>query len=282
MAERAQKKSSRAFEYLMENVEESIRLEVKTDPEAIRRQARWCGVKPGMRILDAGCGPGKTTSLLLEMIQPGGRAVGLDYSDKRIAYAKEHYGHLPGVDFQVHDLRDPLGKDIGLFDLIWVRFVLEYDIKESPDIVRNLTACLKPDGVLCLLDLDYNCLSHWELPSGMEEILHKIMAEVERHFNFDAYSGRKLYSYLYDLGYRDIAVDMVPHHLIYGAVREADAFNWTKKVEVASVRMKHLFEKYPGGYSAFFEDFRRFFHDPRRFTYTPLILCRGMKPYQPA
>ena len=38
---------------------EAIRLEVKTDPQALQRQALWCGVKPGMRVLDAGCGAGK-------------------------------------------------------------------------------------------------------------------------------------------------------------------------------------------------------------------------------
>jgi SAM-dependent methyltransferase len=267
----------RPYSYLMENLEESIRLEVKTDPDAVKKQALWCGVKPGMRVLDAGCGPGKTSSILHEMIQPGGEVLGVDYSEKRIEYARKHYGRQPGIAFHVHDLRDPLN-GCGLFDLIWVRFVLEYDILESPEMIRNLTACLKPEGWLCLMDLDYNCLNHWELPAGMEGILSRIMTELEKHYRFDAYSGRKLYAYLYDLGYRNIEMDMIAHHLIHGKVREADLFNWTKKVEVAGAKMRKIFEKYPGGYDGFFEDFRRFFHDPRRFTYTPMILCRGMKP----
>ena len=275
--EASQEKLRRPPTYIMENLEESIRLEVKTDPDAFRKQARWCGVGSGLRVLDAGCGPGITTSLLHEMVQPGGEVIGLDYSDKRIGYAREHYGHLPGINFQIHDLRDPL-EDSDQFDIICVRFVLEYDLRESSEIVKNLTACLKPDGYMCLIDLDYNCLSHWELPPGIEEVLLKMTMELEKHFNFDVYSGRKLYSYLYDLGYRNIEMDMIPHHLIYGQVRETDVFNWTKKVEVASVVMKHIFEKYPGGFSVFFQDFRRFFHDPRRFTYTPMILCKGMKP----
>lgn len=269
---------TRPYSYLMENMDEAIRLEVKTDPEAFIRQARWCGVKPGMRVLDAGCGPGKTSSLLHELIQPGGELLGLDYSEKRVAYAREHYGHLPGIDFQVHDLRDSLD-GFGFFDLVLVRFVLEYDLRESPAIVKNLAESLKPDGWLCLVDLDYNCLSHWEPPPGMAEILFAIMMAMEKHYNFDVYSGRKLYAYLYDLGCRNIEVDLIPHHLIYGQVREADVFNWTKKVEIAGEKMRPMFGKYPGGYEGFFEDFRRFFHDPRRFTYTPMILCKGMKPF---
>jgi SAM-dependent methyltransferase len=51
--------------YLMESEEEAVRLDLKTDPDAVRKQALWCGVKAGLRVLDAGCGPGKTTSILL-------------------------------------------------------------------------------------------------------------------------------------------------------------------------------------------------------------------------
>lgn len=266
-----------ANSYMMENPEETVRLEVKTDPDAVRTQALWCGLKPGLRVLDAGCGTGKTTSILYEMIQPDGRIVGVDYSKERISYAKQHYAQGSGIDFQAHDLRDPLD-GLGTFDLIWVRFVLEYNRVKSPDIVRNLSACLKSGGYLCLLDLDHHCLNHYELPAKMENILFRLMGRLEQDYDFDPYSGRKLYAYLYDLGFSNIQVHMVAHHLIYGNIRDQDLFNWTKKLEVASMKNKGLFENYPGGYDDFFVDFNKFFIDPRRFTYTPLILCRGMKP----
>jgi len=263
--------------YLMENIQEAIRLEVKTNPEDVRKQAIWCGLKPGLRILDAGCGPGMITSILHKIIQPGGSILGVDYSEKRIQYAKENYGNVTGIDFHAHDLREPLAH-LGQFDLIWVRFVLEYNRAESLDIVRNLTACLKPDGYLCLMDLDHNCLSHYELPVKIENILFRLMDALEQKYNFDPYSGRKLYSYLYDLSYQDIQLDFRAHHLFYGKMRDEDFFNWTKKVEVASAKTNKLFEDYPGGPVGFSEDFMKFFLDPRRFSYTPLILCKGMKP----
>jgi SAM-dependent methyltransferase len=264
----------------MENLEEGIRLEIKTDPEAVRKQALWCGLKPGLRVLDAGCGTGKIASIFHEMIQPGGRILGVDYSEERIHYAKQHYGQGSGIDFQIHDLRDPLD-GVGLFDLIWVRFVLEYYRLESPDIVRKLTACLKPGGYLCLLDLDHNCLNHYELHAKMERILFEAMNRLEQEYNFDPYSGRKLYAYLYDLGYQDIQLDLMAHHLIYGKISDEDLFNWTKKVEVASMKTKGLIENYPGGHDAFIADFTKFLLDPRRFSYNPLILCKGMKPPSP-
>jgi hypothetical protein len=41
--------------------------------------------------------------------------------------------------------------------------------------------------------------------------------------------GRKLYTYLYDMGFKDIQAHMMPHHLIYGELISSDDFNWIKK-----------------------------------------------------
>ncbi len=104
------------------------------------------------------------------------------------------------------------------------------------------------------------------------------MKLLEERANFDPYVGKKLYSFLYDLGYDAIDASMTPHHLIFGPLNEVDDFNWTKKVEVAARKSGYDFEAYPGGYDAFYNDFRIHFADPRRFTYTALIACRGQKP----
>ncbi len=265
--------------YLMENHEEAFRLDIKTDPEAVREQALWCGIKPGLRVLDVGCGPGKTTSILREMVQPNGQAVGIDFSAHRIQKAKERYGNDPGIDFEVCDFTKPIRKGLCDFDIIWIRFVLEYHAKESPDIIKDITNCLKPGGYFCLLDLDHNCLSHYELPLDMEKILFQIINVMQKEYNFDPYIGRKLYSFLYDLGYENITMDMKAHHLIYGKVKAPDLFNWTKKLEMTSQKAPNVFDDYPGGHKKFFDDFVEFFNAPRRFTYTPLILCKGVKPF---
>jgi len=264
--------------YLMESEEEAFRLDVKTDLDAVRKQALWCGAKAGSRVLDLGCGPGKTTAILHSMVAPAGSVVGVDYSVERINYAEEHYGGKPGIEFARCDLTKPI-EGLGSFDIIWVRFVLEYFRKESPEIVRQLRTLLKPGGYLCLIDLDYNCLGHYEMPAAMNAMLAKLMAYVDEEFNFDTYAGRKLYSYLYDQRYENIEMELMAHHLIYGKARQADIFNWLKKLEIGTDKMNGLFIDYPGGAAAFVEDFKNFFLDPRRFTYTPLILCKGMRPY---
>ena len=139
-------------QYLMEGDQEALRLDVKTDAKTVEAQALWAGIQPGMRVADLGCGAGKTTFHLNRLAQPKGRTVGVDTARQRIAYAKAHYGD-DGIEYLTADIREPLD-DLGRFDFIWVRFVLEYYLKESFDIAKNIVRNLDTGGILCLIDLD--------------------------------------------------------------------------------------------------------------------------------
>lgn len=264
------------YGYMMESDEESLRLDLKTDPEAVEKQALWAGIKPGMRVADLGCGAGKTTFVLNKLAGFSGASVGIDIAQQRIDYAQRHYDH-EGIEYYCRDIRKPLN-DLGTFDFLWVRFVLEYYRRDSIDILKNISQILKPGGILCLIDLDCNCLRHYGLSERLEKYLIELMGIMENKFNFDPYAGIKLYSYLYDLGYQDIEVAVTAHNLIYGQLKEVDRFNWTKKVEIAAKNSGCRFQDYEDGYDGFFKEFTAFFSDLRRFTYTPLISCRGCKP----
>lgn len=267
-------------EYLMEDPQEAYRLEIKTDPDEIRKQAAWFGIGPGARVLDVGCGSGKAASILCEIVQPGGEVIGVDFSEDRIRYAADKYRDVQGLSFCTMDITQGMS-NLGKFDFVWVRFLLEYFQKEARDIIQNLITSLKEDGNVCLMDLDYNCLSHFPLPEMMGRILERLILTMSEEYNFDPYVGRKLYTYLYELGFRDIQVDLRAHHLIYGDLRSQDQYNWIKKLEMVSRKAKDIFADYPDGFKGFFDDFRRFFNDPKRFTYTPMILCKGKKPKLP-
>ena len=266
----------RRHSYLMESDEEILRLEMKTDCKSVIRQAEWAGMMPGMRVVDIGCGTGKTTFCLHELTQPAGRTVGLDASAKRIRYAETHYG-ADGLEFRRRNICGSLD-DLGLFDFIWVRFVLEYHREQSFAIVQNVSRILKPGGILCLIDLDYNCLTHFGLSSRLEGAINGVIAALGKNRNFDPYAGRKLYAHLYDGGYRDIDMDLAHHHLIFGGLQKKDAFNWMKKVEIAGRKSGYAFAEYAGGFEEFCAEFKSFFENHRRFTYTPIISCRGRKP----
>lgn len=261
-------------EYLMENEEEARRLELKTDGAVVESTARRAGLRPGMRVVDIACGAGLTTSLLAGVVGGEGSALGLDASPERVARARSLYGG-PRVEFAVRDFLEPLG-DLGPFDFAWVRFALEYYRAEAFEIARNVFSLLAEGGTLCLVDLDHNCLNHWEMPPRLAAALEAAMRQAEERGNFDPYAGRKLYSHLHRLGCADIRVEAGAHHLIYGALRDIDEYNWMRKIEVVSGRIGLELPGYADA-AAFREDFRAFFRDPGRFTYTPLIAAWGRK-----
>lgn len=266
---------STTLDYFMESEEEVFRLDVKTDPTAVKRQALWAGIKPGMRVLDVCCGSGKTSSILCSLVEPGGTVVGIDFSPSRIEYAKRHYGRV-GIEFYIKDIRKPLD-DLGMFDLVWVRFVLEYYRSNAFEIVKNLSRVVKPGGILCLIDLDHNCLNYFGLSERLERTIHLIIKMLMEKFDFDPYAGRKLYSFLYDLGYESIQVNLESHHLIYGRISEIDMYNWTMKLITVSKKLPLCFSEYENGYDGFVKEVLTYLSDPRRFIYTPVIMAKGIK-----
>ena len=262
--------------YFMESEEESLRLDLKTDTGAVEEQARWAGVVPGMRMVDLGCGAGKTTHILHRLAQPGGEVVGIDGSPQRIAYATERFSKC-GITYLQRDVRNSL-VDLGRIDLVWSRFLLEYFAEESFAIAKNAYQVLGPGGTICLIDLDQNCLGHFGACERLEKTMRNMVLAMQKQYGFDPFVGRKLYAYLYDLGCVDIEVRMSSHHLIYGELSEIDRFNWLAKAEATRNTPGLFAEGYPGGYEEFRRELVAFLDHPRRFIYTPLIMCKGKKP----
>ena len=263
------------YDYLMESKEEALRLDIKTDPEVVTKQALWAGLKPGMRVADLGCGSGKTSYHLNLLAKPDGETIGVDISEQRYRFALEKYRD-ENLSFVLGDIRQPL-PDLGTFDFIWIRFVLEYYRKNSFEILETVFQMLKPGGILCLIDLDYNCLNHFGVPERLINTIHRLVTSAEREDNFDPYAGRKLYTYLYDLGCTDIDVKLTAHHLIFGELRSSDLFNFSKKVHAAREKDPSIFSDYSNTYELFAEEFDSAFKNPRRFTYTPVLWAKGRK-----
>ena len=164
-------------DYLMESASEAQRLTVKTDDAKTAAQAGWAGLAPGMRVVDLGCGPGRTTAVLHELAQPGGSTVGVDFGPERISHAEQHYQH-PGLTFHCRDIREPL-EDLGKFDFVWMRFLLEYYRAESFELAKKAASLLNPGGILCLADLDNNCLNHFEMPERLSRTIESLMAVLQ-------------------------------------------------------------------------------------------------------
>jgi len=97
------------------------------------------------RVLDAGCGTGRVTTLLLERL-PGGRVIALDGSSAMIAEASARFADEPRVELVVADLTQPLPID-GPVDAILSTATFHW-ITDHASLFRNLASVLRPGGQL--------------------------------------------------------------------------------------------------------------------------------------
>jgi len=262
--------------YFPESKHEIDRLENKTDCQAVIDQATWAGLKPGMRVLDVGCGPGVTTASLAQYVGTAGCVVGLDRSEDRIAYARSQYSR-DNVTYVCRNFFDDLS-DLGSFDFVWVRFVLEYFYQEAFQLATHVANSIKAGGIYCLVDLDQNCMNHYGLSERLEHTFQKLAKAQRVNNNFDPFVGRKLFTFLHDLGFSELHADVRMHHLVFGELSEFDRWNWWHKIEIGGRRSGLTFEEYEDGFAGFEREFIEYFSDPRRFAYTPLMIARGVKP----
>ena len=50
----------------MRSMDQITRFDIKTDSEAIKERAQLCSIRPGARVLDAGCFSGKVSVMIVE------------------------------------------------------------------------------------------------------------------------------------------------------------------------------------------------------------------------
>ena len=99
--------------------------------------------------LDLGCGPGNTTRLIADALQPE-RTVGLDRSGPFLDRARR--GAPPRVGFMEHDvLITPF--PIGAADVIFARLLLAH-LPDRPEVVARWTTQLAPGGVVLLDEIE--------------------------------------------------------------------------------------------------------------------------------
>lgn len=111
-------------------------------------------LKPGMSLLDCGCGPGSITLGLARAVLPG-QAVGIDLELTMIERAKvlASENQVSNVEFKVADIYD-LPFDEGQFDVVFSSSVLEH-LAEPVRALRAMHRVLKPGGLTAIIRTDW-------------------------------------------------------------------------------------------------------------------------------
>jgi ubiquinone/menaquinone biosynthesis C-methylase UbiE len=111
------------------------------------------GLAPGMRVLDAGCGPGRLTIPLAKVVGPTGEVIALD-SQRAMLEKLERRLEPQGIT-NVRTVKAGLGEaalEEEAFDRVLLAFVLG-EVRDRAAAAHELHAALKPGGILSVSEV---------------------------------------------------------------------------------------------------------------------------------
>jgi ubiquinone/menaquinone biosynthesis C-methylase UbiE len=155
-------------------------------------------LKPGMKLLDCGCGMGALTTSLAEWLAPG-EVIGIDREPSQVeaarAWAAERGVH--NVRFEIGNIYDIPYPDAS-FDAVFAFTVLEH-IREPLRAMRELRRVLKSGGVAGIYDPDYETMLLTPSTPGLQE-LNQLMRRFSEE-NASPYYARHQRQYLLEAGF---------------------------------------------------------------------------------
>lgn len=174
--------------------EEASRLETqaKIMNPLLEKQFEFMGLKPNMKVLDAGCGSGAITRLIARRVFPE-EVVGLDMDPLFIEEARrlaESEG-IENVRFDIGNIED-LEYDDGSFDLSYCRFVLMH-LNDPVKAVSELKKVTKKGGSVAAAEPDDGAIVIFPTQPKLEEHVSKY-CEYGKVIGINRFMGRELFA----------------------------------------------------------------------------------------
>ncbi|WMT42974.1 class I SAM-dependent methyltransferase [Paenibacillus sp. D2_2] len=117
-------------------------------------------IRPGMHVLDIGCGTGAITRGIAEITGPEGRVVGIDNNPEWIANARSRTQGISGISFEVGNVYD-LQLD-QQFDIVTSARVLQW-LSHPYAAIEQMVKRVRSGGKLLILDYNHHRIE-WSPP----------------------------------------------------------------------------------------------------------------------
>jgi SAM-dependent methyltransferase len=159
-------------------------------------------LKPGVSLLDCGCGPGTLTAGLAAAVAPG-RVVGVDADAGQVERARAHAASLglANVDFRVADVNELPFAD-GTFDVVWAHTLLQH-LPDPARGLREMHRVLKSPGMLGVREEDWGGTFFYPSNAVLERGA-RIVVEDWQQLGGDPYLPRRYRRLLREAGFAEI------------------------------------------------------------------------------
>jgi 2-polyprenyl-3-methyl-5-hydroxy-6-metoxy-1,4-benzoquinol methylase len=158
-------------------------------------------LRPGLELLDVGCGPGTITVDLAARVAPG-RVLGLDVSADPLDEARATAARAGvAVTFGVGDVYGLAVPDDS-FDVVHAHQVLQH-LTDPVAALREMARVCRPGGVIAVRDVDYAATTWFPLDPRLDDWL-ALYRRVARRNEAEPDAGRRLLAWAHAAGLRDV------------------------------------------------------------------------------
>ena len=165
-------------------------------------------LRPGMRLLDAGCGAGSITIGLAEATEDG-EAIGIDAFEEAIEAARSmasSLGRSSSLRFEVADI-NALPFEEASFDAVFCHAVLQH-LPDPLAALRELRRVTRPGGVIGVADADLDG-SIMAPPDPAIDAAGKLLNALRRHTSGgDLRIGKHLRRLLHESGFERVTASV--------------------------------------------------------------------------
>ncbi|MFB7976662.1 methyltransferase domain-containing protein [Streptomyces vinaceus] len=162
-------------------------------------------LRPGMAVLDVGCGPGTITADLAELVAPGGRVTAVDAAadvlEQAARYTRER-GLADAVTFATADVH-ALDFPDDSFDVVHAHQVLQH-VGDPVRALREMRRVCRPGGIVAARDADYAAMTWYPAEPGLDRWL-ELYRRVARANGGEPDAGRRLLSWARAAGFTEVA-----------------------------------------------------------------------------
>jgi ubiquinone/menaquinone biosynthesis C-methylase UbiE len=166
-------------------------------------------LRPGMRVLDVGCGPGTITMDLAELVGPDGSVTALEVTDEALdlARAEAERRGTTNVDFVVGDataldLPDGGAGSADGYDVVHAHQVLHH-LGDPVQALREMARVCRPGGLVAARETDYEAFAWFPRLPELDRWL-ELYLQVARANQAEPAAGRQLFSWALAAGLRDV------------------------------------------------------------------------------
>ena len=156
-------------------------------------------LRPPMRVLDVGCGPGSITLGLAETVTPG-ETVGIDFQASQVtkSAALAASRGATNVRFEVADVYRLPFPD-GSFDAVFANTVLMH-LSEPVRALAEMRRVLRPNGIVGIRDCDWGGRIHAPITPLLEQ-WYTLTVRLRQHNGGNPFMGRHHRRLLLDAGF---------------------------------------------------------------------------------